>query len=93
MDPTTPSLRGASLDELVAAGQAAEREGRHPAARAIYESALYALRDPSQAPLAGSLLRWIARTHLQQGSLEAAGEIARLTERLYRVRTSKRGEP
>ncbi|HYJ80827.1 MAG TPA: HD domain-containing phosphohydrolase, partial [Longimicrobiaceae bacterium] len=57
-------------------GQAAEREGRDEAARAMYETVLYSLREPAQAPLAGSLLRWIARSHLHQGNGETAAEIA-----------------
>lgn len=65
-----------TADELVAAGQTAEREGRRPEARALYEAALHALRGAEQAPVAASLLRWIARTYQHEGALELAAEIA-----------------
>ena len=63
------------LDALIESARAAEREGHRQRAREAYESALFRLRDPAQAPLAGSLLRWIARTHLDEGALEVAAEI------------------
>ncbi|HET7463156.1 MAG TPA: HD domain-containing phosphohydrolase [Longimicrobium sp.] len=65
-----------SVDSLVAAARAAEREGRRADARALYEDALQSLRGTSHTPLAASLLRWIARTHQEDGALEVAGEIA-----------------
>ncbi|MFL5538408.1 MAG: hypothetical protein ACJ8J0_05420, partial [Longimicrobiaceae bacterium] len=58
------------------AGRAAERDGNRPGARESYEAALFRLRAPADAPLAASLLRWIARTHMDEGNLEAAGELA-----------------
>ncbi|HEU4453369.1 MAG TPA: HD domain-containing phosphohydrolase [Longimicrobium sp.] len=64
------------VDQLVAEAQAAEREGRRQAARDLFESALFALRGPGQAPMAGSLLRWISRTFMDDGLLESAEEVA-----------------
>jgi HD-GYP domain-containing protein (c-di-GMP phosphodiesterase class II) len=63
-------------EELIAEAQAAEREGRWQRARELYDAALYSLRGPDLAPLAASLLRWIARTWLEDGSLEVAEELA-----------------
>jgi len=65
-----------ATDDLVAAARVAEREGRRPEARALYEAALHALRGDGQAPLAAALLRWIARTYQDEGKLEVAAEIA-----------------
>jgi len=69
---STPS----DVDALIEAARTAEREGHRQHARITYESALFRLRTPAQAPLAASLLRWIARTHFDEGALETAGEIA-----------------
>jgi putative nucleotidyltransferase with HDIG domain len=76
MTATHVSADPCSLDALVEAGRAAERDGDRPRARALYEDALFRLRARDEAPLAASLLRWIARTHLDEGGLEAAEEIA-----------------
>jgi putative nucleotidyltransferase with HDIG domain len=75
MNPLPTDTHDAPVDALVAAAQTAEREGRRQAARELYESALYTLRESGQAPLAGSLLRWIARSHLDDGAVEVAAEI------------------
>lgn len=64
------------VDEVIARAQAAEREGHRDRAAALYEEALYALRGPAYAPLACSLLRWVARCRLDTGDLEAAGDSA-----------------
>ncbi|HEU0052079.1 MAG TPA: hypothetical protein VFQ39_02835, partial [Longimicrobium sp.] len=64
------------VETLIAAAEEAEREGRRQAARELYEKALYSLREPGEAALAGNLLRWIARTHFVEGALEVATEIA-----------------
>jgi putative nucleotidyltransferase with HDIG domain len=64
------------IDTLIDAARAFEREGQRQRAREAYESALLRLEEPGQAPLAASLLRWIARTHFDEGTLEVAGEIA-----------------
>ncbi|HKP76518.1 MAG TPA: HD domain-containing phosphohydrolase [Longimicrobiaceae bacterium] len=64
------------VDALVDAARALEREGQRQRARETYEEVLFGLEDPGQAPLAASLLRWIARTHFDDGDLEVAGEIA-----------------
>jgi len=70
------SLPGtADVDALIEAGRAAERDGQRPLARDHYERALRELRG-EQMPLAAQLLRWIARTHLDEGNAEAAEEIA-----------------
>jgi putative nucleotidyltransferase with HDIG domain len=59
---------------IIARAQVAEREGRRDRAAALYEQALYGLRGPAHAPLACSLLRWVARCWLDSGDLEAAGD-------------------
>lgn len=73
---TLSSSAPAQADALIEAGRTAERDGHRQAARDAYERALFGLRDAEQAPLAASLLRWIARTHLDDGNVEAAEEIA-----------------
>ena len=65
--PTPPALQ-ALIDEA----QVAEREARRPEARDRYELALRSLTDPSHAPLAASLTRWIGRTYLDDANLDAA---------------------
>jgi putative nucleotidyltransferase with HDIG domain len=62
--------------ELIAVGQAAEREGHRDRAAAWYERALYGLRGVQHAPLACSLMRWVARCLLDSGDLDAAGDAA-----------------
>ena len=52
--------------------QLAERQGRRVEARALYEQALYLLRDPASGPLASSLLRWIGRTYQEEADAGAA---------------------
>jgi len=79
-DPLSPTTDG-----LVAAAQAAEREGRRPDARALYEAALRSLPEPGQGSLAGTLLRWIARTHLDEGALELAAELAETARTVSRL--------
>jgi len=64
------------VDALIEAGRAAERDGQRQCARDAYERVLFGLRDPGQATLAAQLLRWIARTHLEDGDVEVAEEIA-----------------
>jgi diguanylate cyclase (GGDEF)-like protein/putative nucleotidyltransferase with HDIG domain len=62
-----------SADALVAAGQEASLRGLHDEARDHFERALHLLqRDGSQAVLASSLLRWIARAHQLAGDVDAA---------------------
>jgi putative nucleotidyltransferase with HDIG domain len=70
------SIAPSSVDALVEAGRAAELDGNRHGAREMYEAALFGLRDPAHAALAASLLRWIARTHLDEGTLDVADEIA-----------------
>lgn len=60
---------------LIEAGGTAERDGHRQAAREAYEQALFRLRDPADAALAATLLRWIARTHLDDGNGEVADEV------------------
>ncbi|HYH83752.1 MAG TPA: HD domain-containing phosphohydrolase [Longimicrobium sp.] len=76
MNPSNTAPPPDATDGLVAAARAAEREGRRPEARVLYEAALHSLPGTDQAPLAGSLLRWIARTHQDEGNVEVAAEIA-----------------
>jgi putative nucleotidyltransferase with HDIG domain len=57
------------------AAQAAERLGRRAEARALYEKALYALGVEGEPRQAGALLRWIARSYLDDGLAEVAAEV------------------
>ncbi|MFL5382990.1 MAG: HD domain-containing phosphohydrolase [Longimicrobiaceae bacterium] len=77
MDSTLslPATSRVDVDALIEAGHAAERDGSRQAAREAYERALFGVREPGQAPLAASLLRWIARTHLDDGNVEVAEEV------------------
>jgi diguanylate cyclase (GGDEF)-like protein len=61
-----------SVDNLIQQAQVAEREGRRDDARSLFERALYSLRPESDAKLASSLLRWIARTYLTEANRDAA---------------------
>ena len=67
---TSPELP-ATIEELIASAQGAEREGRRADARALYERALYSL-DARSAGVASSLLRWIGRTHQVDADPQAA---------------------
>ncbi len=67
----SPSQRVA---DLVAAAKAAERNADRSRARRDYESALRALGDEGSPALASALIRWIGRTLLEDGEMEAAGE-------------------
>ncbi|GAC1647665.1 MAG: hypothetical protein NVS4B3_02100 [Gemmatimonadaceae bacterium] len=73
--PMTP-LGGAALPGLVEAliGRAQKAEhGGHPSeARECYEAALRNLRGGGFAPMAATLLRWIARTFVADGDQDAA---------------------
>jgi putative nucleotidyltransferase with HDIG domain len=75
MIPSPSSHASPHADALIEAGRAAERDGHRHAARDAYERALFELRDPADAPLAASLLRWIARTHLEDGDVDAADDV------------------
>jgi putative nucleotidyltransferase with HDIG domain len=57
---------------LVEAAQAAERQGRRDDARRMYEEALHRPSEAASAGQASSLVRWIARTHQEEGNPEAA---------------------
>ena len=61
-----------ALQALVDEAHVAEREARRPLARDRYELALHQLKDPSQAPIAAALMRWIGRTHIEDADLDAA---------------------
>lgn len=63
--------RAPSIEELIEAGQTAERQGHRDEARSHYEAALHRL-PASESPRAAALLRWIARTHRDDGVLDAA---------------------
>jgi putative nucleotidyltransferase with HDIG domain len=77
MTPNQNPAGRATVDALVELGQSAERDGDRPSARRQFEAALYCLRGgPGEGPLAASLLRWIARTHLDDASCDEAVEIA-----------------
>jgi tetratricopeptide (TPR) repeat protein len=73
--PTVAPI-AAELGDVMERGQALEREGRHREARGLYQQALDAGATPSAAGIA-QLMRWIARTHIQESSFDAAREHAR----------------
>jgi len=75
MTASHPTVEPTSIDVLIEAARTAEFGGQRQRAREGYESALSCLRSPEQAPVAASLMRWIARTHFDEGSLELADEI------------------
>ena len=64
------------VDTLIADGQAAQREGRREDARVLYEAALYRLSLDTDGPRAASLLRWVARCHMDAGNLDASYDAA-----------------
>jgi putative nucleotidyltransferase with HDIG domain len=70
--PDTP----AEIADVIARAQAAEREGRRDDAAVLYEEALHRLHGAENAPLACSLLRWVARCRLDAGDLDAAYDAA-----------------
>ncbi|MEO6527072.1 MAG: HD domain-containing phosphohydrolase [Gemmatimonadaceae bacterium] len=61
----------AGLVDVTVRGQLLEREGRWQDARALYRSALRKLSGSSAAENA-QLMRWVARTHIQESELEPA---------------------
>jgi len=61
-----------STAALIDRAQLAERQGRTPEARTLYEQALSQLRSPEEAPIAASLLRWIGITYGVELNLDAA---------------------
>jgi putative nucleotidyltransferase with HDIG domain len=81
--PTTPRSSGTHLRlvrdvaralyaELVDEAKLAERQGRRADARRLYEEALTRVREAHHPRESASLIRWIARTHHQDGNLDAA---------------------
>jgi putative nucleotidyltransferase with HDIG domain len=64
------------IADVIARAQAAEREGRRDDAAALYEAALHGLRGADHAPLACSLLRWVARCRLDSMDMDAAEDVA-----------------
>lgn len=70
MSPT-PGLPPA-LQAAIDAGQAAERQGRRSDARAHYEDALRRLDRSTPPATASALVRWIGRTYMDDGDLDAA---------------------
>jgi diguanylate cyclase (GGDEF)-like protein/putative nucleotidyltransferase with HDIG domain len=67
-----PTDATAPVEALIDEGQLAERQGRRDVARALYERALYALRDSSQSVTAAALLRWIGLTYQLDADFDAA---------------------
>jgi putative nucleotidyltransferase with HDIG domain len=64
------------IAEVIARAQVAEREGQREHAAGLYEEALRGLRGSEHAPLACSLLRWVARCRQFTGDLDAAQDSA-----------------
>jgi diguanylate cyclase (GGDEF)-like protein/putative nucleotidyltransferase with HDIG domain len=63
-------------DALLEAGQAAERNGNRVEAREHYERALELLTLPSAGPRAATVMRWIARTFVNDANADAALDMA-----------------
>jgi putative nucleotidyltransferase with HDIG domain len=57
---------------LVEEAKLAERQGRRADARQLYEEALARIQEATRPADAAALLRWIARTHHQDGDVDAA---------------------
>ena len=76
--PALPAsaVAAAELGDVMQRGQALERQGRQGEARALYERAL---DDGTASGPVGTaqLMRWIARTHIQESRFEAARDHAR----------------
>jgi putative nucleotidyltransferase with HDIG domain len=66
------SLPGPTLDALVQAAHAAERQGLHAEACIRYEEALRAVRTPAEAARVPALLRWVGSCHRALGDRSAA---------------------
>ncbi|MEO8563510.1 MAG: HD domain-containing phosphohydrolase [bacterium] len=75
-DRPATALAVPELVDVMQRGQTLEREGRHAEARAIYARAL---DDgiPSGPTGVAQLMRWIARTHIQESRFESARDHAR----------------
>jgi putative nucleotidyltransferase with HDIG domain len=73
---TAAAVAVAELADVMQRGQALERQGRQAEARALYERAL---DDGSATNPIGvaQLMRWIARTHIQESRFESARDHAR----------------
>jgi putative nucleotidyltransferase with HDIG domain len=71
--PSDEPRGGARFEALVAEGQAAEREAQPAAARAAYEAALRRL-GRTEGSRAAALTRWIGRTWITEGDLDAADD-------------------
>jgi putative nucleotidyltransferase with HDIG domain len=67
------------LLSLIDRGELAEREARRQEARTLYERALRLIRSPAEARHAITLTRWIGRTYLVDGNLEAARDCVELS--------------
>ena len=69
-------LEGASerVRSLLADANRHEREANRSRARENYEHALVELREEPRTDLASSIIRWIGRTHLDDGDLDAASD-------------------
>jgi diguanylate cyclase (GGDEF)-like protein/putative nucleotidyltransferase with HDIG domain len=76
-----PREHPADLSRLIEEGQRWERRGHLAAARRRYERALGRLGD-GEAAVAADLTRWIGRTFLVEGDLDAAAEHARSSLRI-----------
>lgn len=66
--------RAASVEALIAAGNAAERQAQYARARALYDAALRRLEGPADAARAAALMRWTARALWEEGDREGADD-------------------
>ena len=63
-----------ALQSLLAEAREAERAGRRPRARELFERILHELPHGDVSRFAAALLRWIGRTWFDDGDLDAAGD-------------------
>jgi len=74
--PTSLPEAPPEIAAVIARAQVAEREGHRDEAALLYEEALHGLQGAEHAPLACSLLRWVARCRLNSGDVDAAFDAA-----------------
>ena len=64
----------ASLRLLLVEAREADRAGRRPRARELFESILHQLPRAGMSRFSAALVRWIGRTYFDDGDLDAAGD-------------------
>ena len=64
----------APLRSLLLEAREAERAGRRPRARELFERVLHGLPRGSTSRLAAAIVRWVGRTYFDDGDLDAAAD-------------------